>query len=77
MTKYKIPRKLSLVKFDYEKMPEKDHKYYIDTFKKNEHCIFLGEIPNMPGHSVIIKNNGTIIFGWHTEDFIELTVDEA
>ena len=77
MTKYKIPRKLSLVKFDYNKMPKKYHKDYLKTFEKDKHYLFIGEIPNMPGHCVISKEGGVITLGWHTDDFIELTDEET
>jgi hypothetical protein len=47
-------------------------------FKKGVAYIFLGEIPNMPGHCVIAeKMSGKIHAGYHTESFIELTSDET
>lgn len=40
--------------------------------------IFLGEIPNMPDHCVVISHRlGTIFSGCHIEDFRELTEDET
>jgi hypothetical protein len=40
--------------------------------------IFLGEIPNMPGHCVLLRNNdGKLFSGYHTENFIELTDEET
>lgn len=40
--------------------------------------IFLGEIPNMPGHCVVIgKNSGGTYIGYHTSDFRELTDKEV
>jgi hypothetical protein len=41
----KMPRKLSLVKFDFGNLPKKYHSKY--PFKAEEHYVFLGEIPNM------------------------------
>ena len=47
-------------------------------FKKDEACVFLGEIPNMPGHCVVVaRKTGKIYFGYHTDSFTELTVDEV
>lgn len=43
--------------------------------------IFLGEIPNMPGHCVLACFNGkhkaTIEFGYHIGDFEELSQEET
>jgi hypothetical protein len=39
--------------------------------------IYLGEIPNMPGHCVLAtRHGGQIISGYHCHDFIPLTEDE-
>jgi hypothetical protein len=72
----KMPRQYSLVKFDYESTPVEYHKCY--PFKENEHYIFLGDIPNMPGHCVVVSvKTGQIYSCYHTENFIELTDDEV
>lgn len=40
--------------------------------------VFLGEIPNMPGHVVVADpNSGRIHSGFHIERFIELGEDET
>jgi len=40
--------------------------------------IFLGEIPNMCGHCVVMNvSDGTIDVGYHTGDFRELTDEEV
>lgn len=38
---------------------------------KSSFFIYLGEIPNMPGHCVVAEhgNKGRILSGFHTEDF--------
>jgi hypothetical protein len=47
-------------------------------FKKDEAYIFLGEIPNMPGHCVIAgRTSGKIHAGYHTESFVEIPDDEV
>jgi hypothetical protein len=58
-----IPRKLSLVKLKdgWEKdFPVKSNWFY-----------FLGEIPNMPGHCIIVDDKGKVHCGFHTERFEE------
>ena len=72
--KTKTPRKLSLVKFDFKTLPKKYHSDY--PFRPEDRLIFLGEIPNMMGHCVLAKEDGTITSGWHTDNFVELTEDE-
>jgi hypothetical protein len=71
----KIPRKLSLVNFDFGSIDKKYHDHY--PFMPNSNYIFLGEIPNMPGHCVIGKKDGSITWGWHSDNFVELTEDEV
>lgn len=73
--KNKIPRKLSIVKFNYDKYEPKDHHFFINTFPKGHTFIFLGEVPNAKGHCVLATADGKIHFLYHTDDFIE--VDES
>jgi len=40
--------------------------------------IFLGEIPNMPGHGVFAGHrSGRLYSGYHIEQFIELSEEEV
>lgn len=40
--------------------------------------VFLGEIPNMPGHCVVAeRQSGRLLAGYHTENFVELSEDET
>jgi hypothetical protein len=71
----KIPRKLSVVKFDFENLPKKYRPTY--PFKKGQSYLFLGEITNMPGHCALADKFGHIHFGYHTDNFVELTEDEV
>jgi hypothetical protein len=73
--KPKIPRKLSLVKFDFKNLPEECHDQY--PFLPSSSYIFLGEIPNMKGHCIIGKKDGSITWGWHSDNFVELTDEEV
>lgn len=69
-------RPLSLVKFDFSSVTPLYRKVY--SFKENDRYIFLGEIPNMPGHCVVIEyNKGKIYSGYHTSNFIELSEEET
>jgi len=72
----KIPRKLSLVRFDIARLPRGfRHKY---PFRAGVAYIFLGEIPNMPGHCVVADHgSGKIYSGYHTDNFVELRKDET
>lgn len=74
-TKPMIPRKLSLVKFDYDNIRAEHHHYY--TFKEGKAYLFLGEIVNMPGHCAVVGDNESVRFGYHTDNFVELTEDET
>jgi hypothetical protein len=75
----KTPRRLALVKFVPTVLPAirggKKQRY---PFKKGEAYVFLGEIPNMPGHCVVAERvGGRIYAGYHTENFTELSNDEV
>ena len=72
----KTPRKLSLVRFHAEAIDKRYHRKY--PFRVGRAYIFFGEIPNMGGPSVVADHvTGQIYSGYHTENFIELTEDEA
>lgn len=72
----KSPRKLSLVRFDAAKLPGSIRRKY--PFRAGRVYVFLGEIPNMPGHCVVADHRtGQLHSGYHTEHFIELTEDEV
>jgi len=72
----KIPRKLSLVRFDVTALPKSYRRKY--PFQAKRTYVFFGEIPNMPGHCVVADHRtGQIYSGYHTEHFVELTEDEA
>ena len=46
-------------------------------FQKDEIVIFLNEIENMPEHGVYVKKDGRTIFGYHIDNFVDLTEDEV
>lgn len=72
----KKPRPLALVKIDKAKL-----KFFNKSYKKEMGegpYVFLGEIPNMPGHCVIVDaRTGKISSGNHTVNFVELTDEEV
>ncbi|MBI5817870.1 MAG: hypothetical protein HZA88_02695 [Verrucomicrobia bacterium] len=69
-------RPLSLVKL-LPPPPIRGRKAPRYPFKKEDVLVFIGEIPNMPGHCVIAElRNGKIHAGYHTESFAELSLDE-
>lgn len=74
----------SWVKFDYDSIPKAHHKDY--PFRPDVSYIYFGEIPNMPGHCIVleppIRNTfhptvGQFHVGYHTENFREATDDEV
>lgn len=65
----------SLVRFNFAIVPEEYHKKY--PFKEDDVFVFLGEIKQMPGHCIVAGKDGRVIWGYHTENFVELTEDEA
>jgi hypothetical protein len=71
-----LPRQYSLVRFQFDQVSVEYHSLY--PFAKDRVYVFFGEIPNMPGHCVIAdQKSGQLYFGYHTENFVELTADET
>ena len=71
----RVPRKLSLVKFDASRVARGSRRKY--PFRAGAAYVFFGEIPNMPGHCVVAdRRSGQIYSGYHTDNFVELTEDE-
>jgi len=74
--KNKQPRQYSLVRFD----PGDIDVTFLDKypFRKDGLYVFLGEIPNMTGHCVVVDHKtGVVHSGYHTENFVEIPEDEA
>ena len=42
-----------------------------------DHCLYLGEIPNMPGHCVVIRKDGVVVWALHEDEFEEVPEDET
>ena len=74
-----IPRPLSLVKIteDLKEWLFKNDKADSPLLAE-ENFVFLGEIPNMPTHCVVVAvKSGKTLIGYHTDNFIELSDDEV
>ena len=72
----KVPRKLSLVRFDPQGLTAETKAKY--PFKADAPLVFFGEIPNMPDHCVVADHKtGQIYSGYHTFNFVELGEDET
>lgn len=71
------PRQYSLVVFkDWYKKELK--KFNMQSWIDHEPFIYFGEIPNMPGHAVLVSHKtGKVFSGLHIEDFRELTEEET
>ena len=69
-------RKLALVKYDYNSFPEDWKKIHTNTYLNNTFC-YLGNIPNMLGHSYVQDIKTGMCYIFHTEDLKELTDDET
>lgn len=61
-----------LVVFEVEK--EYEDLY---PFINGEVVLFLGEIIQMPGHCIVAKKDGRVLWGYHTDYFREPTEDEV
>lgn len=71
-----VPKQYSIVKFDFESINPEYHNNY--PFTDDGRYIFLGDIPNMPGHCVVVDYmTGQVFCGYHTDSFIELDIDET
>jgi len=45
---------------------------------EDEIFVFLGEIPNMPGHCIVIgRDTGNAYIGYHVNSFTVLSEDET
>lgn len=76
MKQRKVPKKLSLVRFDAPWLSPQQRRAV--PFTKSGVYLFLGEVANMPEHCVVMdyKANRTYV-GYHTDNFIQLADDET
>lgn len=68
----RTPRQYALV--ECLPYPEEKHR----PFPKGQAFVFLGEIPNMPGHCIVAEaKKGKLHVGFHTDRFKEITEDKT
>lgn len=70
-----FPR-LSIVAFDKESCSEEVYKKYYEEVYEGKTFFWLGNIPDMPGHSLLLDYPSGHIFVAHTENFRAATEDE-
>jgi len=72
------PVPMSVVRFSLEGLPPAIRKKHARQypFKEGEHLLFLGEIVGMPGHCVVVNKKGHTLWGYHTDNFVQLTEEE-
>jgi hypothetical protein len=58
------------MQFKFDGLPKEYRDGY--PFEEGELILFMGEIENMPGHCVVVKRNGKVIWGYHTDHFFEV-----
>lgn len=82
MSKRKRPTRVTkqtptntLVRFDFDGCPSEYHSKY--PFVRDEVLLYLGEVQQMPGHCIVVTKEGRVIWGYHTENFVVLSEDEA
>ena len=44
--------------------------------KEGDPVLYLGEIRKMAGHCIVVLKSGKVIWGFHTDNFVELTEEE-
>jgi len=67
------PRQYARVEFE---CPEEHRQHY--PFDRDETFIYFGEIPNMPGHCVVLSDKDKQFhIGYHIENFREWDDEEA
>jgi hypothetical protein len=68
----KLPRPLSLVRVDASRLSDGSAADY--PIRTDVTYVFLGEIPNMPTHCVVVEQqSGRLYAGYHSDNFIELS----
>ncbi len=65
----------TLVRFDFDGVPMEYHSQY--PFSRTDVFLFLGEVQQMPGHCVIASKDGRILWGYHTENFVVISPEDA
>lgn len=73
MEEIKVPRQYSLCRFDFDSFPKDFDVDRAYPFKREHSYIYLGEIPNMPGHCVVVgHDDGRIYSGYHNVSYADI-----
>jgi len=73
----KDPRYLSWVKID-PSLSDEHMNHYKKHLGRADFLLYMGEIPNQPGHCVIFnQDDNKMHVGYHIETFIEMTEGEV
>jgi len=69
-----MPRINSLVKFILQEDISEEivRKYAALGLEAGKTYLFMGEIIQMQGHCIVANDDGRVIWGFHTENFVEL-----
>jgi hypothetical protein len=70
-------KKLSIVIFEPPYGKEHPEAYKDGLIKIGESVLYLGDIPNAPGHCAVIKHSGEVVWLTHPQDFREATEEEV
>jgi hypothetical protein len=65
----------TLIRFDFDAVPSEYHSQY--PFTRKDVLLFLGEVRQMPGHSVVATKDGRVVWGYHTENFVVIPEGES
>ncbi len=69
-------KKLSIVVFEPDYAKKHPEAYENHPIKLGEQVVYLGDIPNAPGHCIVAKFSGEVVWLVHPQDFREATEDE-
>ena len=71
-------RQNAFVVFDTEHCPQDIYNDYYKEVFEGKMFVFLGEIPQCPGHCILADlDTGNIVGMYHTDNFREATEDEV
>ena len=71
-------RQYAFVKFDQTTCSRKDWVQYYEPTFGNDIFIYLGEVPNCPGHCILADlMSGKVMGMYHTDNFREATEEEV
>ena len=61
-----------------KELPNVRKPEFYEQFMANESFVYIGEVVQMPGHIICAGvQDGKVYVGFHDDDFVELTDDEA